>query len=170
MAPLIAHGRFFWECVHKWKVFSNAFHFLFHSGCDDFPLHFCLSFYLSTSSPADHISPLSLSFSLLLSLSGSLREFACTIDISWQHPTSSPGPGQLWGLHLLSRPRGGSIKVRVMQPKPTIQQELSNTRTVRNQVQWRHFFHRDRGRQTNQIWQMWWNNFHLQQVERKSHV
>lgn len=81
-----------------------------------------------------------------------------------------PGQANFEDFTCWADPGGGSIKVRVMQPKPTIQQELSNTRTVRNQVQWRHFFHRDRGRQTNQIWQMWWNNFNLQQVERKSHV
>lgn len=73
------------------------------------------AFPLSQYSPGDHLSlfillyfvlpAFLLSLSLLISLSGSLREPAYTINISWQHATSSPGTGQLWRLHLLSRAR-----------------------------------------------------------------
>lgn len=37
LAQLVAHGMLFWECVYDCKVFSNAFYFLFQSGCDDSP-------------------------------------------------------------------------------------------------------------------------------------
>lgn len=47
------------------KVFSNAFYFLFYSRRDDSPSARLPPLYLNTSSPAAHLSSLSLSSSLL---------------------------------------------------------------------------------------------------------
>lgn len=99
--------RGFYECFfYNFQVFSNVF----YPGYDDsHPAHLP-SLHLTASSPADHFSRLSLSaptpdltclsfllpfLSLFLSLPGSLREPAYTINVSWQHATSSPRPGQL---------------------------------------------------------------------------
>lgn len=105
-------------------------------------------FFLFLGPHCTFLSLINTPFSLHLFLSGSMRELAYTIDISWQHAASSPGPGQLWGLHLLSR-CSRSIQVCVMQPKPTIQQEQSNLGRVKNCLT-EALFTFNRVKQTNQ--------------------
>lgn len=122
----VDHVMFFWEHIYdfqgclKWLLFSVIF-------------RVCLPSYLSQCLPScgSFLTPVVILLSIFISRPGSLWEPAYTINISWQHATSSPGPGQLWRLHLLSRP-GWSNKACVMQPKPTTQQELSNAGSVRN--------------------------------------
>lgn len=114
----------------------------------------------------DHFSHLaasiwhSLSFSLLISLPGSLREPAYAINVSWQHATSPPGPGELWGLHLLSGARWKHQSVcyatKANHTTRTIQhggsvREL--TQSLKNRGTSFFLFFSYKQRRTNQTWQ-----------------
>ena len=130
--------------VYDFKVLSNAFYFLFYSVCDDSPSarlppalsQYFLSCWSFLFSVVTLLSLLYLTFSLSLLPHFSRRLLARTCVHHRRIPATC---------YLITRARatlktslaeripGEALKVRVMQPKPTIQQKLSSTvRSVRN--------------------------------------